>query len=88
MAEGAVCVWRVPSSQTEIHSVPTETLVNIENMSIISVISLANKGGNEWKRFCQGHFLIVLHDHLECVILVSLYHSAESRISVNTYETQ
>ncbi len=50
-----------------------------EDRKHLLVISLANEGGNEWKRFCQGHFLIVLHDHLECVILVSLYHSAEKQ---------
>ncbi len=50
-----------------------------EDRKHLLVISLANKGGNEWKRFCQGHFLIVSHDHLECVILVSLYHSAEKQ---------
>ena len=46
--------------------------------AVLRESSIANEGGIEWKRCCQGHFLIILHDHSNCVIFVSVHKSAEN----------
>ncbi len=63
----------------------TEESFNGDNRrSVVISISIANESGIEWKRCCQGHFLIILHDHYDCVIFVSVHKSAEKNKVVNT----